>query len=68
MTKEFLSIHNCCITSSVVIKHDLLKKEQFRPLNYAEDYDLWLRILNYTDCLFLNIPLIYYDSRYTYHP
>ena len=68
MTKGFLSIHNCCITSSVVIKHDLLKKEQFKPLNNAEDYDLWLRILDYTDCLFLNIPLMYYDSRHTNHP
>ena len=61
--KNFLKIHNCCITSSVMIKKELLEKEQFKPLNFAEDYELWLRILNYTNCLYIKKPLFYYQLK-----
>lgn len=60
---NFLKIHNCCITSSVVIKKSLLDKERFKPVNNAEDYDLWLRILLYTNCVYVDEPLVYYSGR-----
>jgi glycosyltransferase involved in cell wall biosynthesis len=61
--KEFLKIHNCCITSSIMISRNILEKEQFKPINDAEDYDLWLRILDHTDCLYVKNPLFYYQLK-----
>jgi hypothetical protein len=29
--------------------------------NGQEDYDCWLRELDYTNCIFIDKPLIYYD-------
>ena len=62
-TKEFLTTLNPIITSSVVIKKSLLVKlGGFRNLPYAADYDLWRAALQFTDCLFLNETLVYYDN------
>lgn len=61
--KVFLSIHNCCITSSVMIDAKILEKEKFKPLNWAEDYELWLRVLEHTNCVFVEEPLVYYSGR-----
>ena len=66
-TKEFLTTLNPIITSSVLINRDLvLKLNGFRNLPYAADYDLWRAALQFTDCLFLNEPLIYYDNSHGY--
>jgi len=60
---NFLKIHNCCITSSVVIKKDILDrignfKEMPPP---GEDYDCWLRALEHTNCVYVKATCFYYD-------
>jgi glycosyltransferase involved in cell wall biosynthesis len=59
----FLSIHNCCICSSIVVEKKLLDKIQnFRLVkNGQEDYDCWLRCLQNTKCLYLTDVCVYYD-------
>lgn len=63
--KEFLTIHNCCITSSVIIKTDLLKKINYmKHLHQGhEDYDCWLRVLEHTNSVFVNDIHFYYYSK-----
>lgn len=66
-TKEFLKVHNSCINSSIMFKKSLYYKcGGFRDLSYAEDYDLIMRILDHTNCVFINIPSIYYDDNHGY--
>ena len=38
----------------------------FRNLPYAADYDLWKGVLQFTDCLYIDKPLIYYDNSHGY--
>ena len=63
---EFLRIHNCVITSSVMVEKEILDKiGNFKKVrNTLEDYDCWLRILKHTNCIYLSIPLIYYDNNH----
>ena len=66
-TKEFISTVNPIITSSVLIEANLVKQlNGFRNLPYAADYDLWKGILQFTDCQYVDIPLIYYDNSHGY--
>lgn len=60
--KEFLSKHNSCITSSVIISREVIGKIGTFPYKrVGEDYELWLRALDHTDCAFLDTPFLYYD-------
>jgi glycosyltransferase involved in cell wall biosynthesis len=62
---EFLKVHNCVITSSVVVSLDLLKKVNgFNNVTWAEDYDCWLRLLEHTDLQYIDEPLFYYDGNH----
>lgn len=64
---EFLKIHNCIVTSSVVVHKSLINSvggfQNITPTkNYAEDYDCWLKILNKTNLIYVDEPLFYYDG------
>ncbi len=60
---DFLNVHNCCITSSVVISKRVADKVgEFKIMNFAEDYDYWKRSMQYTNCAYVQEPLIYYDQ------
>lgn len=63
-TKELIEIHNCIITSSVMIHKDILNTiGGFLPLkNGDEDINFWLRILKKYNCLYIKTPLFYYDN------
>jgi len=63
-TRDFLQIHNCCITSTVVVRRELMEQAGYMALkrNGEEDYDCWLKILNLTDCDYLREPCAYYDA------
>lgn len=70
-TKEFLAIHNCVICSSVVIDRSLLNNiNNMRHISIAalipEDYDCWLRATEYTDCVYIKEPCVYYDGDHGY--
>ena len=60
---DFSYIHNCFITSSVVIEkkiYDVLGG--FRGLPLWADYDCWLGLQQLTDSVYIETPLVYYDS------
>jgi len=61
-TAEFLSVHNCCVTSSVVVARHLLQRVGYMACtDFAEDYDCWLKILKHTNCIYVEEPCFYYD-------
>ena len=61
---EFINIHNCIITSSVLVETNLIKKvgmfDTALP-NGKGDYDCWKKILMLSECTYVSKPLIYYD-------
>lgn len=60
---DFLKIHNCIITSSVVVEKSILDKiNNMNCIKYAEDYDCWLRALQNTDSVYVNDVCFYYDN------
>ena len=62
---NFISIHNCIITSSVIVDKQLLNKVgNFRDLQskiFFSDWDCWLGVLTHTDCFYFKEPLLHYD-------
>ena len=59
---EFLKIHNCIVTSSVLIEKEVLTKiNNFKNMRPPEDYDCWLRVLNHTNCVYLEEICFYYN-------
>ncbi len=62
---SFIEIHNCIITSSVMIEKELLQKigmfDSSLP-NGVGDYKCWLKALEYTNCDYITDPLFYYDA------
>lgn len=65
-THSFLQIHNCVITSSVVMEKDLLWQLDgfLHAPNGVEDYDLWKRATKETDCYYIHEPCFYYNFRW----
>lgn len=64
-SSEFIEIHNCIITSSVIVEKQLFQEVgMFDPtlINGVGDYDCWKKILQKTDCEYINEPLFYYDG------
>lgn len=64
-TSKFIKIHNCIITSSVVVEKNLLNKiGNFRDIQSKKlwsDWDCWLGLLTHTDCYYFSEPLLYYN-------
>ena len=64
-TSKFIKIHNCIITSSVVIEKEILDKiGNFRDIQSKKlwaDWDCWLGLLTHTDCYYFSEPLLYYN-------
>ena len=61
--QKFLSVHNCVILSSVIVEKNIFDRlGGFRGLPVAADYDCWLGLLQLTNLLYIDIPLVYYDS------
>ena len=66
-TYDFLQVHNCVITSSVIVEKKLMDNlGGFRglPTSLNADYDCWLGLLKLTDLLYVNQPLFYYDGKH----
>lgn len=63
-TFEFLKIHNCVICSSVVLEKTILDKINNMNCvkNGQEDYDCWLRALQYTSSVYVKDICFYYDN------
>lgn len=62
-TRKMLKIHNCIITSSVVLSRDIFM--QYGGFNFLrngeEDYNLWLDVLENTNCLYIKTPCLKYN-------
>ena len=69
---NFVKIHNIIITSSICFKKSLVDKIGYMKLiknggakikgkKEWQDWDYWKRMLKYSDCLYINKPLFYYD-------
>jgi glycosyltransferase involved in cell wall biosynthesis len=59
---EFLKIHNCIITSSVIIEKCIIDKVgKFITTQIYEDYEYWIRVLHYTNSIYINNICFYYD-------
>ena len=72
---NFINIHNCVVTSSVIVSKNLIEKiGGFKNIKYGEDYDCWKKVMEHTDCFFLqDKPYFYFaslpdhDSNYNYY-
>lgn len=59
----FFRIHNSAICSSVVIEKSMFETVgDFTPMKAADDYEYWKRIIKHTNCVYIDKPLVYYDS------
>ena len=62
-TPSFLKKHNFCINSSVILHKNIVNKIGFIPYkSVGEDYSYWLNAIENTNCVYIDTPLIYYDS------
>ncbi len=62
---EFTLLHNCFITSSVVVEKNIFDiLGGFRGLPLWADYDCWLGLQQLTDSIYVNEPLVYYDNQH----
>ncbi len=57
-----LLFHNCFAHSSVMIRRSILEKHNllYNTARMAQDYDLWVRISEYTQTANIKTPLVYY--------
>jgi glycosyltransferase involved in cell wall biosynthesis len=60
---DFLKIHNCIVSSSVIIDTEIfIKANKFiNTENNDEDYNCWLRALEHTNCVYIPDVCFYYD-------
>jgi glycosyltransferase involved in cell wall biosynthesis len=74
---KYLLLGNCIITSSVILKKELLYNRFIEKdsTNSAEDYELWLKLSTYCSIFYLNEALIFFrrhsntssfDEKYIY--
>jgi glycosyltransferase involved in cell wall biosynthesis len=60
--KEILNKHNIMITSSTVIRKDIVEKIGLMShRKFGEDYEYWKKAISHTNCIFIKDPLTFYD-------
>lgn len=60
---NMIKIHNCIITSSVVMHRSLLLKVGMMGFDQRkQDYKYWLKCLLHTDLVYIDYPYFYYDN------
>ena len=60
---DFTKVHNCFITSSVIVEKEIFDKlGGFRNLPRWADYDCWLGLQQLTKSVYIDEPLFYYDG------
>jgi len=65
---RFLGVHNCCITSSVMVHRAVIQQVGlFKIMDYFEDYDYWKRVLQLTQCVYVDKPCFYYNLTPCHH-
>jgi glycosyltransferase involved in cell wall biosynthesis len=62
-TPQLIEKNNYICNSSVVMHRSIVEQTgPFKPVKY-EDWDYWKRALQYTTCLYIDIPLCYYTMQ-----
>jgi len=66
---NFINIHNCIITSSVIVKKKILEDIGYMKNlpNGKEDYDCWKRCLKHTNSVYLDDDAYFYYSSISDH-
>lgn len=60
---NFLKIHNCMISTSVIIDKEILDKiNNFEDTDSNYDYDCWLKSLDHTDSVYIEEICFYLDT------
>ena len=63
ITRAVLQTENPLPCSTVVIRHSYMDRVGgFRHV-YDEDYDCWKRVSEFSDCMYINIVTVLYDSK-----
>lgn len=67
-TLDFIKIHNCFVTSSVIFKKDLINDVGMMPevKPPTEDHKMWLKLLTKTNSMYVKEPCFYYDNNHGY--
>lgn len=63
--KRFVELHNCCMTSSVLLHKSIIEKigyMQSVPIG-QEDWSYWKRVLDHTNSVFIRDACVYYTRR-----
>ena len=64
---KFIKIHNCIITSSVLIKKSIINLVGDMGFERrGQDYEYWKKILNNTNSVYVDKPLFYYNKEHGY--
>jgi teichuronic acid biosynthesis glycosyltransferase TuaG len=59
---KFLKVHNCAITSSVIVEKEILDKiNGMTHKRRGQDYDCWLKALKYTNSVYIKDVCFYYN-------
>jgi glycosyltransferase involved in cell wall biosynthesis len=63
--KRFVELHNCCMTSSVIIHKSIIEKIGYMQSVYIgqEDWSYWKRVLDHTNSVFIRQACVYYTRR-----
>jgi glycosyltransferase involved in cell wall biosynthesis len=63
--KNFVELHNCCMTSTVIIHKSIIEKTGYMANVYIgqEDWSYWKRVLCHTDSVFIKQACVYYTRR-----
>jgi len=65
---DMIRKHNYIANSSVVIHHSIVKKTGLQHIvPREEDWDYWKRALQYTDCLYIGEPFVYFTMTVNGH-
>jgi|694.fasta_scaffold88206_4 glycosyltransferase involved in cell wall biosynthesis len=63
--KKFVELHNCCMTSSVILHKSIVEKVGYMQNVRIgqEDWSYWKKVLDHTDSVFVREPCVYYTRR-----
>jgi teichuronic acid biosynthesis glycosyltransferase TuaG len=63
---DLMQKSNFMINSSVIVHIDIIKKTGLLQAEVFEDYKYWKRCLVHSDCLYIEEPLVGYDTQHGY--
>jgi hypothetical protein len=63
--KKFVQLHNCCMTSTVLIHKSIIEKIGYMENVYIgqEDWSYWKKVLDHTNSVFIKEACVYYTRR-----